>query len=404
MKRIIWLTTTLVFISLLSYAGGYQVRLQGQKQNGMGLIGTSMNFGASSIFYNPGALSMMKTEYSFDLGSSIIKSHVLYQSSASSYQSETDNPLSFPSYFYGATKLSDRLTLGLGFYTPYGSTSQWPDDWAGNNLIQKISLQAFFIQPTISYKFTDKLSFGVGLVLVQGNVDLKKALPYSSDSYVNLKGSDFNIGFNAGLFYQATEKLSIGLDYRSQVKMNVNGGQAVFYIPESLESIVSPTNTFSAELPLPANLDFGISYQITDRFLAALEVNYVMWSVYKELSFEFEENGDLLNNTNKREYSDTFIPRIGLEYVLNDMFTFRGGAYYDSTPTNPNYFTPETVSLDTYAYTFGISIQATQNLGVDLTYLGTHGIESEKMYEPAQFGGTYKTAAAIFGFGINYNF
>lgn len=394
----------LTCIGMSLFAGGYQVRLQGQKQTGMGLIGSPMNFGASSIFYNPGALAMMEQSYSFDVGVNLINSHVLYQSTSSSYTAETDNPLSTPAYIYGAAKLSDKLSLGVGFYTPYGSTSTWDNNWAGKNLIQNISLEAFFIQPTLSYKINDKISIGAGLVLVQGNVEFQKALPYSPDSYVKMRGSDFNVGLNIGAFYQASPKLSIGIDYRSKINMAVEGGSALFYIPESLESIVSPINKFNAELPLPANLDFGLAYQITEKFLAALEVNYVFWSVYKELSFTFNENGDILDNTNPRNYSNTLIPRLGLEYQLNQMFTLRTGGYFDPSPTDDHYFTPETVSLDTWAYTFGISIQATKDLGIELSYLGTHGQEAIKSYEPANFEGKYKSAASIFGFGINYNF
>jgi long-chain fatty acid transport protein len=404
MKRIIFLTVIFLTLNLISYAGGYQVRLKGQKQTGMGLVGTSMQFGASSIFYNPGALSMMEQQYSFSVGANFIMSNVVYQSLKSTYSAETDNPLSTPAYIYGATKLSDKLALGIGFYTPFGSTNKWDDDWAGRLLVQEISFQSFFIQPTLSYQLNDKIGFGAGLALAQGNVELKRGLPYNGDSYVKLKGSDFNVGFNVGIFYKPTEKLNIGLNYRSEIKMQVEGGDANFFIPDGIATLISKENKFSAELPLPANLDFGLSYQITPEFLVGLEVNYVFWSTYKELSFVFEQDGELLNSTNPRDYSDSFIPRLGLQYKLNDMFVFRTGAYYDPTPTNENYFTPETVSLDTYAFTFGTSIHINSKLDIDLSYLQTLGKESTKAYKPENFEGIYKTAASIFGLGINYKF
>ncbi len=54
MKKIsIFLVMALVFISATAFAGGYQVRLEGNKQTGMGLIGTPLRFGVSSMFYNP---------------------------------------------------------------------------------------------------------------------------------------------------------------------------------------------------------------------------------------------------------------------------------------------------------------------------------------------------------------
>jgi len=404
MRKIYLMGIWLTFSAMFAYAGGYQVRLQGQKQTGMGLIGTPMNFGASSIFYNPGALSLMKQNNSFDIGVNLIKSNVLFQSNTSSYQAETDNPLGTPAYLYGAAKIGEKFAVGLGFYTPYGSTTQWDDNWAGKHLIQNISLKAYYIQPTISYKIMDNLSFGAGFVIVQGSVDLQKALPYSESSNVHLVGTDYSFGYNLGMYFQATSKLNIGIDYRSKITMNVEGGDATFTIPSSLESVVAKENKFSAELPLPANLDFGINYQINEKFSAAVELDYIFWGDYKELSFTFEENGDLLDNTNPREYSNVLVPRVGLEYVFNPMFTFRVGGYYDKTPTNEEYFSPETVSLDTYAYTLGISIHPTAHLGIDLTYLGLNGKESVKSYSPDNFTGRYKTTASIFGFGINYNF
>ena len=404
MKNKILLSIFAIGISISAFAGGYQVRLQGQKQTGMGLIGSPMNFGASSIFYNPGALAAMKNNYSFEVGANLINSHIIYQSTASMYKAETDNPFGTPMHLYGAAKLGDKLTLGLGFYTPYGSTTQWPEDWAGQYLIEKISLKAYFIQPSLSYNLSDKVSLGAGLVLAQGQVDVQKGLPYSTDSYVQLQGSDFNLGFNAGVYFQATPKLAIGLDYRSKIDMEVEGGEADFHIPIGLQTIVAADNKFSAVLPLPANLDFGISYQVTPKLLAAVEVNYVFWSSYKELNFTFEENGDLLDNSNPRNYKNTFIPRLGLEYQLNSFLTVRAGGYYDQTPTDAKNFSPETVSLDTWAYTFGLSATAFKNLGFELTYLGTHGQEAIKSYEPSGFEGRYKSSSSIFGFGINYNF
>lgn len=404
MKKITILCLSILFTWATAFAGGFQVRLQGQKQTGMGLIGTPMDFGASSMFYNPGALSMMKQNYSFEFGAGFISSNILYQSTTSVYSAKSENPIGTPVYFYGATKINDKLSIGLGFYTPYGSSTIWDNNWAGKHLIQNISLKAYYMQPTVSYKIFDKLSIGAGFVIAQGTVDMQKALPYSQTSYVRLKGSDINFGYNIGVYFQATQKLSIGIDYRSKITMNVDNGIASFSIPSSLEGVISENNKFSSELPLPANLDFGLNYQITPQFSAAIELNYVFWSTYKELSFTFEEDGDLLNNTNPREYSNVLIPRLGFQYILNQTLTFRAGAYYDKTPTNDEYFSPETVSLDTFAYTFGIQLQAADNLQIDLTYLGTHGKESVKTYKPANFEGRYKTAASVLGLGISYNF
>jgi len=387
-----------------AFAGGYQVRLQGNKSTGMGLTGTALNLGSSSIFYNPGALSLMKDKMDFSVGASGILSRITFEKSGSTYQAETNNPMSTPFYVYGAGKISDKWTVGLGVYTPFGSSAKWDDNWAGKLLIQNIALEAIFVQPTVSYKINDKLGIGAGFVYMYGKVKLAKGLNYGPNSKAELDGTASGMGFNVGVYYLASDKLSVGLNYRSKVTADVSGGTATFTTPGYVQNIIPVDNKFAASLPMPANLDFGVSYRATDDLLVSFEVNYVMWSVYKSLEFTFDQQGALLNSSNTRNYKDTFIPRLGLEYKLNDMVTIRAGGYYDQSPTNADYFTPETVSLNTVAFTLGLSINPTEKLSIDLSYLQLTGLKAVKSYLPEKFSGTYKSAAYIPGIGVSYHF
>jgi long-chain fatty acid transport protein len=404
MKNKLTLLLVLALWSLATLGGGYQVRLQGHKQTGIGLIGTPFAYDASSIFYNPGSLAFYEGKFSASAGISGIFSNHTFQKAGASYQAHTDNPTGTPFYVYAAYKFKDMIAVGVGVYTPFGSSAKWDDDWAGRYLIRDISLSAIYIQPTIAYKYKGKFGIGAGFVYAIGNVELNKALPYSETSAVNLKGSTNNYGFNAGIFYKPIEKLSIGVDYRSEISMAIEGGDATFTVPTALSTNVPAANKFDATLPLPANLDFGLAYEFNAKLTLAAEVNWVMWNTYESLEFSFDESGELLNSVNPREYKDTWIPRIGGQYKLNDLFTFRAGAYYDSSPANGDYFTPETVTLNTIAFTLGVTITPVEGLDIEISYLELHGLESEKNYIPDNFGGTYKTMTAIPGIGLSYRF
>ncbi len=386
------------------FAGGYQVRLQGNKNTGMGLTGTALNLGSSSIFYNPGALALMKDKMDFSVGASGILSRITFEKSGSNYQAETENPMSTPFYLYGAGRIADRWTVGLGVYTPYGSTSKWNDDWAGKLLIQNISLKAIFVQPTVSFKVNDQIGIGAGFVYAFGDVKLAKGLNYGPGTGAVLEGKTSSMGYNLGAYYTPCEGVAIGLNYRSKVMAKVEGGDATFTVPGSIHGLVPATNKFSATLPMPANLDFGVSYQTTEKLLLTLEVGYVMWGVYDTLSFEFEQSGSVLNSKNPRNFKNVLVPRIGMEYKFNDMLTFRAGGYYDPSPTDEMYFTPETVSLNNICFTLGLSIEPTEKLSIDLSYLQVNGMKAEKSYAPANFAGTYKSAAYIPGIGVSYHF
>lgn len=402
-KLTILLVCPALFISLSAYSGGYQVRLQGQKQTGIALIGTPFAYDASSIFYNPGALAMIKQKYNFSGGVSTIFSNHVFRKESTDYEARTDNPMGTPFYFYGSTKITDNLSVGFGVYTPFGSSAKWDNDWAGKYLIRNISLMAIFYQPTLSYKVSEWLSVGAGFIYATGNVKLEKALPYN-DAPAELEGSTGSIGYNAGVYLKPFNGLSLGVSYRSEIKMEVEDGEANFDVPESLESTIPRKNKFDATLPMPANLDFGISYDVNDKLTLAVEVNWVMWDIYDTLSFKFEKAGDLLNSDNPRLYKDSWITRVGGQYKLNDKIVLRAGAYYDPSPTNKNYFNPETVSLNTIAWTLGMTVTPVKNLDIDLSYLQLHGEESEKSYEPANFSGIYKTITIIPGIGVSYSF
>ncbi len=405
MRKTILIALLFFMTSTALWAGGYQVSLHGQKQIGMGLIGTSLNLDASASFYNPGALALMPQTLSIQAGASgIFASTAFRMQDPSVYQAQTDNPIGTPFYFYAAGMITDRLAAGLAVNTPYGNSLKWEDGWAGRFLIEEISLTAITIQPTVSYKISDNLAVGAGLVYVLGSVDLKRALPVEGsdgEGSVNIEGSTGNFGFNAGLLYAGDNGLNAGLSYRSQIDMEVDDGDATFTVPASLAGMF-PDSKVATMLPLPANLDFGLSYQVTRDLMIGMALNYVFWDAYEELAFAFEQNPDL-NDSSPRDYSNTLIFRVGGQYRVNEALYLRAGGYYDPSPVNEIYFSPETPSLDNLAFTGGLSFRPMQNLSIDLSLLFILGLEGEREFAPANFGGTYKSRVLIPGLGISYS-
>ncbi len=391
-----------------AFAGGYQVSLHGHKQIGMGLIGTSLSLDASAAFYNPGALVMMPDQFEVQAGvSGIFASTAFQMKQPSLYQAKTDNPPGTPFYFYVAGKITDRLAAGLAVNTPYGNSLAWEDAWAGRFLIQEISLMAITIQPTISYKLTDHLSVGAGLIYAYGAVEMERALPVQGpdgEGRVNIEGSTSNYGFNAGVQYEHPAGIQIGLSYRSKIDMEVDDADALFSVPASLAGFFPAENKVAVSLPLPANLDFGLSYQVTPDLMVGMALNYVFWDVYEELHFDFETNTPSLQDSrNPREYSNSLILRIGGQYRVNESLFVRAGSYFDPSPANENYFSPETPSLNNLAFTGGLSFIPMPGLSIDLSLLYVIGMEQEMMYVPENFGGTYQSRAIIPGLGISFS-
>ncbi|MEI7983963.1 MAG: outer membrane protein transport protein, partial [Bacteroidota bacterium] len=217
MRRI---TTLLLFICLAAtttFGGGYQVGLHSARNIGMGLIGTSLTYDASSLFYNPGGASFVNEKFSFSGGMSFLFARATFQAKDVQYQTHMDHKLNTPFYFYAAYKPIDDLSIGIAINTPYGLSMSWPSDWKGRYLIQNLSFKAITFQPTISWKIKDIIGLGAGIVISYGDVNLNKAIPVQDangvDGTTNIKGSTINYGFNLGLLVHPIKGLNIGVDY-----------------------------------------------------------------------------------------------------------------------------------------------------------------------------------------------
>jgi long-chain fatty acid transport protein len=422
-KKITFILGFVFFVNSHVFSSGFQVLLQGNRQTGNGNIGVSILPDASSIFFNPGATGFMNGN-GFMLGGNFIFAGNTFWNSeqpGSTYQANTNNPMGTPFHLYGVWGPRDqKLKAGFGIYTPYGSGVDWGNEWQGQLILRRISLQAVFIQPTISYRITNWLSGGGGFVYSIGNVNLQRGLPLSSNSMdpsVELDGNASGTGYNLGLMIKASEWVNIGINYRSKVLMKVRDGDVTFNVPSAVNSMFPTGNTFDSKLPLPANLSMGVTIFPERRMSISAEANWVGWSTYDTLSFDFRQNTETVQDVHSpRNYKDSWVFKIGTEIKANDKLVLRLGSYYDQTPVQKGYMTPETPDSNRIGLTAGIGYQLSRNLALDASFLYINGIERRQTFADAQAAGTinthkqdvlpgtYRLNAFIPGVSITYKF
>ncbi len=389
-------------------AGGYQVNLASQRQIGMGHTGTGLNTGTSSIFFNPGAMAQARN--GITIGASAIVSKIAYEAPESYNTVMADNPTGTPFQVYGVYGITDKLKAGLGVYTPFGSTVNWGTEWNGRFGLNELSLKAIFVQPTLSYQITEKLGIGAGFVYSFGGVNLQRSIPLENnegEASAELDGDASGFGYNVGIFFNPTDKLSFGLSYRSQVDMEVEDGTATFTVPASVQSRFPAGGTsFKAELPLPSTLTLGIGFNPTDKLTLAVDVSRVGWSAYERLRFDYGADVNGSNFTeNARNYEDSYIYRIGAEYNVTESLALRAGAYLDETPVQDGYLTPETPDADSRGLSVGLGYSINENISLDASFLYINKKErTDQGNLSGGVPGTFKSVAYIPGVALNYNF
>ena len=416
MRKLLSLTL-LALAGSTAFAGGYRVSIQGQKQLAMGHTGVAVVNSAEVAFFNPAGMAYLDKKFNVSVGANALFANVKFQNSTYNWTAESKN-VGTPFSVYATYKLNDWLTAGLAVYTPYGSAVDWDQDWQGAHLVNNIDLQAVFIQPSISVRIGEHFSVGGGPIYATGSVNFNRNLsmnPLLSDSEgnptdVTIDAKGINAwGYTAGFMFNPTDKLRIGMNYRSEIIMEARGGDATYNDTPSFNPLAN--TTFYADLPLPAELTVGLSYEVTDKLLFAFDYNRTMWSVYKALDVKF---GNGTESLNPRNYQNSSTYRVGTQYKANDKFTFRAGWYFDESPVQDGFFAPETPRNDSMGYTGGLTYQLNSKLGIDFSFLYLHFDEVDNSYDYStdpitgqpnpDFGGTYKSVVFSPGIGITYGF
>ena len=445
MKQLLLTISALLFATAVC-AEGYQVNTLSAKQLGMGHVGTGMKLNSESIYFNPAGTAFQTSRFSFSVGITGIKSNATYLSNNDyrgnpQIQAHSDNKISTPLYAYFNYKATKNLAVGLGFYTPYGSSMNWGDNWSGAHLIQEINLAAYTFQPTVSFKICDRLSIGAGLMITWGNFDLARAMlpvcgnqtlvtgfntvnqllpvlgpsagltaeqiaAYFENNLQNkaivsakLQGdANVAIGVNAGILWDITDQWSVAMSYRSRLNMKVDRGTArLNYASAEAQQLLSFLNsvltmagqspaipaldqgTFHTQLPLPTTVTWGVSYRPNAKWQMGVDLQWIGWSAYKDLNVAFNEQELGIDDIySVKNYSNTLSARFGAEYAALDWLQARAGIYFDESPVDSNYLNPETPSMTKISYSAGLSFRLARCAALDVAYCYVSSADPER--------------------------
>jgi len=405
----------------LLFAESYQVNTLSAKQLGMGHTGAGQKLGSESMHFNPGGLGFLDKALDISAGATFIMPEVEFHGSDGV---TTNDKMGTPFYFYAASKVNNWFAAGFSFTSPYGNSADYGKDWEGSHLLQDISLSIYALQPTVAFKFRDNISIGVGPAIYFGSFEQSKAvkeLPIPGVS-VNYSGdADVAVAANVGILYDLIpNKFALGVAYRSEAKMKVAEAKPeVSFAPlppqyEPYKPAIAAqigASRLKAELPLPANLNTGISFRPTDKLLLAFDWQMVFWEAYKELALDV---GVLGKQVSQKKYHNTDAYRFGAQYTVIDQLDLRLGLYYDETPVDDDYLTPESPSTNKLGSTIGLSFRPIPNLSIDASFLysngsGDLGRDATSASNPEKgqadgLNGRYEVQAWVPSVGLNFNF
>ena len=316
------------------------------------------------------------------------------------------------------------LSVGIGITVPFGLETDYSPGWVGRYEALRTKLTLFDIQPTVAYRFWDRLSFGAGLDIQYVSARLSQAIDFglaaqgplsqffaglppflvgpTEEAYLNagffpggldgvseVTGNDWSVGFALGALVEYCKASDqsffqdgrFGVSYRSGIDHTIEGhaefrhvpaisaaGAPVqFPLPGLFQDLFFDQNA-SAQLDLPAILHFSL-YQRFDRQFAVMgDIAWTQWSRLQRVPIVFQ-NLATPSNVLDLKYDDAMRYSVGLEWYATKDLTLRLGFAYDETPIQSDQFrTPRIPDNNRYFLGTGLRWSPTHFMDLDAGY------------------------------------
>jgi len=315
---------------------------------------------------------------------------------------------SIPSFFY-VKPISDRVRFGFSSTAPLGGGVDYGSDFVGRYTIRDVSLAGVALTPSVSYKVTDKLSLGAGVSVIyttlEQSIAIRQGAPDPAlDGRVKFEGLDDWAAHGVlGLTYAFTDRLLLGVVYRSEADVDLKGDvrykdlrnpSLAPLLPSSVK--ISWTN--------PQTLEAGLRYRLDDKTQLYVNAGWQDWSEFSNNVLSF---GDDRVQTLDRNWDDTWHAGIAGVYLLSPRSLVSIGFSYESSPVKDKHRTLDFPVDEQWklsaAYGWIQSDNLSFSVGATLSFVGDAPLEQTAQRVTVR-GDYDNNFLAILGGTLRYNF
>ena len=427
----------------ISMGAGFAIAEQSVSGLGVGFAGSAASAeDASTIWHNPAGMAYLeKGQLVVGLNAIFPTSEFKNQGTVSlnptggspdvpteGSNGKTRSNALVPNFYY-SNALNDKVHYGIGVGAPFGLKTEYADGWVGRYLALESDLKTLNINPSLSYRVSDELSVGFGINFLNAEATLSSAVDfglaflatgnYSVDVAANrggtkydgrleMTGDDWGVGYNFGLIWEPKEGTRLGLSYRSDVEITVEG-DADFTVG-ALDAFLGsyfPDQGGSVYLELPAMLSVSIYHEVGDWTVLA-DVTYTWWERFKELNLQYE-TGDPAPTLIPENWKNTWRFSVGFTYQGSDRLLLRFGTVYDGAAVpDEAHRSPRIPDADRYWGTLGFQYQLSEKVFLDVAYahvfIDEGPIDNSEHTEGNRLIGETDSRVDILSAGLTYQF
>lgn len=366
--------STFPFISGKAHASAFALAEQGVSGLGNAYAGAAaIAEDASTVWWNPAGMSRLPGGKHLLVGGHLIVPSTRFSNRASAGPfigtgdgGDAGDAALVPNLFY-AMDLNPTWSFGVGVNVPFGLATEYEPGWIGRFQGINSEVKTLNINPSASFKLSERASIGFGLSYQRGEIDLLTAIPAAGGGGENATSVDGDAwGFNLGALFDVAAATRLGVHYRSSLDYEMDGSTR-FTSP----ALAARNGDVKLELETPASLSFSAAHRLSDRVELLGDITWTEWSRIDRLPL-VGTSGPLSGatiDTLTFNFDDTWRLSAGANYKSSDRWTLRGGVAFDQSPV-PDAAT-RSVRLpdnDRYWLSLGATYRLSQNSRFDVGY------------------------------------
>ncbi|MBI5641398.1 MAG: outer membrane protein transport protein [Nitrospirae bacterium] len=396
------------FVPSQAYPGG---PVHGAKGSAMGTAFVAVADDLSALAYNPAGLTQRRGTNIYG-GTTFVIPSTSYKG-PSGGEEETDFQIFFPPHLYAASDFGTRdFRFGLGVFSPFGiGGRKWDEKGLTRYLSTGDMFATLWINPTVAYQISPALSVGAGLEYMLSRHTAKRMINQAalghSDGEMELKAFGDGWGYNLGLLLTPHEKVSVGLAYRSRIKVKHAGDMRLQNIAPALQPLFGGSEFItdvSAPATFPDILSLGVAYRPEKELTLSFDLEQVRWSSFKtaELNLDNEvPQAGITSASAPLDWKDVWTVKFGAEYMLTEKLAIRGGYAYVPTPVPSHTIEPGNPDATQHNFSLGAGYKK-DKLTFDFFYMA--GFYQNRTTENAILTGRYENFVHYTGISLGYGF
>jgi long-chain fatty acid transport protein len=249
--------------------------------------------------------------------------------------------------------ISDKVALGLAAGGYFGLALDYEDGWVGRYYVDTVQLQALTIEPAISFRASDRWSFGLGAAVHYGIFRAELAinntpivLPGTAqpDGKLEIDTDTWAVQANLGVLWEPSDSMRFGLQYLSESSLDFTDTPEFTGLRPALETALGAAGILDTPLDvgmtMPQAVRLGSFHVLSDDWDLMADIGWEEWSRFGMVEILLASD-DATSITADRNYEDVWHAAIGARKRLTPPWELRFGLAYDTSMVEDVNRTPD---------------------------------------------------------------